>query len=269
MIRPISFLILFKASSLPEMEAEESQDVCHLLQSDDINKPCNQSESSVDHNNASSTDVSIIQTSQLENVKRVRKGWRHPTNLTNANIPFSMPLGFSKGLNLTSRDLNQRMVDRLGKMTASSSSSSSDSSSIQGGSNGSFILKKVISSPSRVNEDGISIRKNADYRSLSIPTRSLSDNRGDARKSENDDRGGEMTSHSKRVPKEGYLHHPDDSSLQSFGHNNSLLTLQSQGMPPTIVPRIPSKISSQVLFSRNPECSSCWTSYHFGSRNNR
>ena len=220
---------------------KSSQDVSHLLESDDIN----QSESCVDLNNVSSTDVSIIPTTQAQQpVSGKRKGWRYPNNMINANIPFSPSLGFRTGINLTSGDLNQRMVDRLAKMTISSSSSEGEAGSH---------LEKVISRSSRVTEDAINtLRKKRDFRSLSIFTRPLSDNRAIE---DNRQESVEMTSHLKR--EEGCLrnhHSRRESSLESFCTQNSLLT--SPGIPSST--KIPSKISSQVLFSAHSTAG--WTS---------
>lgn len=230
---------------------QNDPDSCHLLLDSDDNRG-NQTETS-----------SVISSSSQSNHelnpfgKRVRETWNHPSpnnvGFSNPNILFSPSRGFKTGLNLTSDNLNQRMVSRFFNTTSSSSS--------EGNAGSNDDPSQVTVCLSGVTGDAINVCKKK--KKDSILKSLTSDNRGDEKSPAGDDRRSQESS----IEISGLNlstakgcrgnHH---TFPQSFLHQN----LSLHPVPPsssqeiTSVPsRVPSKVTSQVLFSPNCVWTTC------------
>lgn len=232
-------------------------DSCHLLLDSDDNRG-NQTETS-----SVITSTSNISSSSQSNHevnpagKRGRGAWNHPfsKNLgsSNPNILFCPSRGFKTGLNLTSDNLNQRMVSRFTTSSSCSSEGDAGSNDHYGG---------VAVSFSGVTGDAINAwkkkKKDSIFKSLTSDN-----NRGDEKSPAGDHQKSqeskiEINRLNLETAKECRSNH--HTFPQSFLHQNPFLhpvpSSSSQGIS-SVSPRIASKVTSQVAFSSNTD--SVWT----------
>lgn len=237
---------------------QNHQDSCHLLLDSDDNRG-NQTETSSVITSVSNGSSSSQSNHELNPAgKRVKETWKHPfsnnVGFSNPNILFCPSRGFKTGLNLTSDNLNQRMVSRFFNTTSSSSSSEENAGSNDDPSEVTVCLSGVTG-------DAINTckkkKKDSIFKSLT------SDNRGDEKSPAGDDRRSQESKieisglHLSTAKGCRGNHH---TFPQSFLHQNPSL----HPVPPSssqeiisVTPRVPSKVTSQVLLSPNCVWTTC------------